>query len=60
MQRGNVRLSDPADVTRKSKFEKGFRNELLVSLKNVGQGNEVWLFFNTLATFPWHNVIRIS
>ena len=43
MQRGNVRLSDPV-TTRKSKFEQGFRNELLVSFQNVGQGNEVCYF----------------
>ena len=40
MQGGNVRWAGPADVTRKSKFEQSFRNELLVSFQNVGQGNE--------------------
>ena len=41
MQRRNVRWAGPADLTRKLKFEQGFRNELLVSFQNVGQGNEV-------------------
>ena len=41
MQLGNVPLAGPADVTRKSKFDQGIRNELLVALQNVSQGNEV-------------------